>query len=129
MRKYKTKQRDTILSVFRSHPSKCFSVKELTDVCPTVGVATVYRTLSVLESDGTIRRFLGNDGDLFKLTSDSEGHHMHIVCRSCGDILHSECGFIGEMERHLEAEHDFSLDTASTVIYGVCGKCRRGEMS
>jgi len=127
MKKYKTKQRDTILSVLQNHPSKCFSVKELTDCCSTVGVATVYRTLAYLEEEGTVKRFTGSDGDLFKLTSDSDGHHMHIVCRACGDMLHSECGFIGEMERHLKLEHDFSLDTASTVIYGLCGRCRRGE--
>ena len=122
MRKYNTKQRCAIESVFRLHPDKCFSAKEVTDVCGNIGVATVYRTLSVLESDGVIRRFMSSDGDLFKLASKS-GHHMHIVCRACGDMLHSECAFIGEMERHLKAEHGFSLDTAATVIYGLCGRC------
>ena len=122
MRKYNTKQRHTILEVFKEHPSKCFSVKDLTDVCPTVGLATVYRTLSVLESEGTIRRYTGTDSDLFKLTDNSDIRHMHIVCRACGDMFHSECSFIGEMEKHLKSEHDFSLDTASTVIYGLCGK-------
>ena len=129
MRKYKTKQRDTVLAVFHDHPSKCFSVKELSDMCPTVGVTTVYRTLALLEEEGNIRRYIGTDGDLFKLSSPDDGHHMHIVCRSCGNMLHSECKFIGEMEDHLKTEHDFSLDTASTVIYGFCGKCRRGDVS
>lgn len=128
MKKYRTRQRDAILSVFRSNPSKCFSVKELTDSCSDVGVATVYRTLAYLENEGIVTRFSGSGGDLFRLADVGDSHHMHIVCRSCGDMLHSECNFIGEMERHLKDEHDFSLDTASTVIYGLCGRCQRGEM-
>lgn len=124
MKKYNTRQREQILSVFASEPDKCYSVKELLNRLPDIGQATVYRTVSLLESEGVIRRYRGTDCDSFRLSeSCGEPDHIHIVCKTCGEMLHSDCHFIGEMYRHLLSEHSFMLDTSDTVIYGTCQNC------
>lgn len=129
MKKYNTKQRGQILEHFLSAPDKCFSARELMTLSPTVGQATVYRTLKLLEDDGVICRFRGEDGDCFKLVCpDGEGEHIHIVCKACGSMIHSDCSFIGELSRHLSLEHNFILDTSSTVIYGICSCCSVKEV-
>lgn len=125
MRKYNTKQREMILDRFTKNPSICFSAKEICDQCEYVGQATVYRTLATLEKEGVILRFHGHPGgDVFKLACDrNDDRHIHIVCKSCGDMIHSDCDFINEISAHLESCHSFRLDTSSTVIYGFCEKC------
>ena len=124
LKKYNTKQREQILAVFSAEPGKCFSAKELIGLVPDIGQATVYRTISLLESEGVIRRYRGTDSDSFRLSEAcDEPDHIHIVCKTCGEMLHSDCHFIGEMYRHLLDEHSFMLDTSDTVIYGTCRSC------
>lgn len=127
MKTYNTKQREKILALFESEPDRCFSARDVLLLCEGVGQATVYRTLARLSEDGKIKRFLGASGvDFYKLAgSRSEDNHIHMVCRSCGDVIHSDCDFIAEMSRHLKSEHSFTLDTSSTVIYGYCDGCAK----
>ena len=127
-RTYKTRQREQILAFFESDPDRCFSAKEIIEEGHLdAGQATVYRTISMLASEGKIRRFKTGSGDCYRLAAPHSGDHMHIVCKSCGEMIHSECEFISEMSRHLQDAHGFSLDTGSTVIYGLCQSCADGE--
>lgn len=126
MRSYKTKQREQILEFFEENPDRCLSARELiTESGIDAGQATVYRTLSMLTDENKLRRFRSDaGGDCYRLAcAESEGNHMHIVCRVCGGMIHSECEFIDEMKSHLLNEHGFALDTGATVIYGVCAGC------
>ena len=125
---YKTRQREQILAFFESDPDRCYFAKEIIEEGHLdAGQATVYRTLAMLADEGKIRRFRTGSGDCYKLASPHSGDHMHIVCKACGEMIHSDCKFIGEISRHLQSEHGFSLDTGSTVIYGICRNCSEGE--
>lgn len=126
MKTYKTRQREIILSLFEKYPDKCFSAKDIIENCDiNVGQATVYRTLTRLSEEDLLRRFRTDGGcDYYKLACHRSGTcHMHIVCRKCGDMIHSDCEFIDEMARHLLDAHGFQLDTSRTVIYGICRDC------
>lgn len=127
-RTYKTRQREEILAIFESFPDRCFSARELiTEASLAASQATVYRTLSVLASEGLIRRFKSAvGGDCYKLAC-RRSDHIHFVCTTCGELLHSDCSFIDELSEHLKSRHGFRLDTGSTVIYGQCAKCSRQE--
>lgn len=121
---YKTRQREEILSIFEREPDRCFSARELiTEGGLSAAQATVYRTLSMLTDEGTIRRFKSSiGGDCYKLACRHDDH-IHFVCNRCGEMIHSDCEFIGKMADHLLASHGFTLDTGNTVIYGTCAKC------
>lgn len=124
LKKYNTKQRSHIIDIFSSSPDKCFSARDVIAATEGVGQATVYRTLSLLTDEGVLNRYRGNGEDMFRLACDSKTEcHIHMVCKNCGSMIHSDCSFIDEISRHLMTEHSFTLDTASTVIYGVCGSC------
>lgn len=128
LKKYNTKQRSHIVGIFNSSPDKCFSARDVIAATEGVGQATVYRTLSLLTEEGVLNRYRGNGEDMFRLACSGEGGcHIHMVCKTCGSMIHSDCHFIGEISRHLMSEHSFALDTASTVIYGVCGGCSAKE--
>lgn len=121
---YKTRQREEILAVFEAEPDRCFSARSLiTEGGISAAQATVYRTLAMLAGEGIIRRFKSAEGgDCYKLACRHDDH-IHFVCNRCGEMIHSDCEFIGEISRHLLSHHGFTLDTGSTVIYGTCAKC------
>mgnify|MGYP000686480787 FL=1 len=48
-------------------------------------------------------------------------------CLKCGKLLHAECDFLNGLSEHIEKEHDFVIDGERTVLYGVCGDCRRKD--
>ncbi len=127
MRTYKTKQREAVLSLFEREPDRCFSARDVLLLCQGVGQATVYRALARLTEEGQIKRFLGVSGvDFYKLSvTHSDESHIHMVCKTCGDVIHSDCDFIRQMSHHLKSEHSFTLDTGSTVIYGYCEGCSK----
>ena len=63
--KYKTRQREIILSFLRENKDRCFSAKELLEGLKEgdtpLGETTVYRTLNLLSSSGAVKRFSQND--------------------------------------------------------------------
>ena len=112
---YNTKQRDEIVEFFSRHRGSCFTAKDIiTSGEVTVGEATVYRTLTKLANQGVLKRFTG----------DGSGH-FHLKCDRCQRLIHMDCGFMKEMQQHIEQNHGFAVDVGRTVIYGLCSDCRR----
>lgn len=124
--KYKTKQRDEILSFFTEHGDSCFTAR---DVCQKVscGEATVFRTIASLTEEGKLKRFVSGDGRstaYYQLNScEHDCGHIHLKCNKCGQLIHMDCGFIKELLSHFTTEHNFTVDSGKTVIYGLCEGC------
>ena len=51
-----------------------------------VGLATVYRTLAALESDGVVE-VVSQEGGEAAYRLCSPGHHHHLVCSGCGAVV------------------------------------------
>ncbi len=125
MGKYRTKQRDEILRLFKENSDKCMNARE---VCSKVsaGEATVFRTLASLTEDGLLKRFNGDSGRgecaYYQLNSCEE-EHIHLKCAKCGKLIHMDCEFVEKISEHFKKEHDFILDCRKTVVYGMCSAC------
>lgn len=93
------------------------------------GKSTVYRQISSLLEDGVIRRFEAADSDSF-VYQYAVGvgceHHFHLKCSRCGNLLHMECDKLDEVRRHILSDHGFLIG-GSSIIYGVCAGCQKGE--
>ena len=91
------------------------------------GYSSVYRLLSKLASEGTVRRLRAPapaKGYLFQYTDTHACHaHFHLHCLSCGAVTHLECDCGAEISAHLLREHGFTTDCGRTVFYGTCAKC------
>ena len=71
-------------------------------------------------------RFPGGAAACFQYVGDGDhAGHYHLKCEKCGRLVHLECGLIRDLQAHVREEHDFELDMAQTVFYGLCGECRR----
>ncbi len=113
-----TPQRMAVLGALAEEQHQ--SLEEIRGRCPEVGLVTVYRTLSLLDELGIVRRLDLGDGARYELAED---HHHHMICESCGDISEfEECpiddGPLGDL--------DFEISSHSLEVYGRCAVCAEG---
>jgi Fur family ferric uptake transcriptional regulator len=89
----------------------------------TVGLATVYRTLSLLSDKGVIDVLSHHDGELcYRLCG--EAHHHHLVCTSCHRVVElHDCGLADWLEQ-VAAKHDFVTTGHTIELTGLCPACR-----
>ena len=88
------------------------------------GIATVYRTLSLLEeSDMVTSLSFGAQGKKYEL--GAKEHHDHLICTECGSIT----DFVDEEiedRQHKIAQHlEFEMQDHSMQIYGICKQCQK----
>lgn len=98
---------------------------------PTVGIATVYRTLELLVNLGVIKRYdFGDRKARFELAEGQDvEHHHHFICKECGkvidftDFAREEEELMQRIEKNLARKYNFSAETHQIHFYGVCDKC------
>ncbi len=99
-----------------------------------LGIATVYRTLDMLDKAGLLRRIQCRDGQVryeYK-KGDHSDHHHHLICTDCGKILNyrdfekEELDLVRKTEEILEKKHGFLIRDHNIEYLGLCGECRPG---
>ena len=77
--------------------------------------------------DGSVRKYLCEEGKsaCFQYVGDSEECrlHFHLKCIKCGKLIHLECDYLSDLEKHISEHHKFTVDNTKTVLYGVCEDC------
>ena len=88
-----------------------------------LGLATVYRTLGLLAEEGVIDSLSHRPGELCYRWC-GEGHHHHLVCSSCHQVVElDECELEPWLER-ISAAHGFVTTGHRLEVSGLCGDCR-----
>jgi Fur family ferric uptake transcriptional regulator len=91
-----------------------------------VGLTTVYRTLQGLADAGEIDVMRPPGGEhLYRRCS--QGHHHHLVCRSCGRAVEVEGPAVEAWAEKVAGRHGF-VDVSHTMeIFGTCPECAAGR--
>jgi Fur family transcriptional regulator, ferric uptake regulator len=88
----------------------------------TVGLATVYRTLSALAEAGEVDMMRSEEGEaIYRRCSAS--HHHHLVCRSCGRTVEVEGPTVEQWADSVAATHGFSDVSHTLELFGTCAEC------
>jgi Fur family ferric uptake transcriptional regulator len=128
---YRTRQGDRILEYLRSLGDRHVTVTQITrhfaDSEELIGQTTIYRRLEKLAAEGAVRKYVFNDGksacyqyiDAPALCRE----HFHLVCETCGALIHADCDLLDGIGTHLLGEHDFQINMLKTVLYGTCKNC------
>ncbi len=126
---YNTEQRKRVIDFFKENRERHFTVTQVAEtLCPDgSGMSTVYRQISGLFNDGTLRRFETGDSRQFVYQfadrhKDCDSHY-HLKCVKCGRLIHMDCMRLSEVSAHIKAEHDFILGSNRAVLYGECVSC------
>ncbi|MFT7004879.1 MAG: Fur family ferric uptake transcriptional regulator [Sulfurimonas sp.] len=87
------------------------------------GIATVYRTLSLLEDSKMVTSLsFGAQGKKYEL--GAKNHHDHLICTKCGNITEFVDEQIESRQRNISEELGFLMEDHSMQIYGICSSCQ-----
>lgn len=91
-----------------------------------VSLATVYRTLELLEELGLVTHaHLEHGAPTYHSTRHEE--HIHLVCRNCGRVQEADATFGHDLARAVRTEYGFLTDVRHLALHGVCGWCADAE--
>lgn len=123
-----SKPREWILAVFLSI-EKHLTVDELWAAVkkkyPSVGFATVYRTLKLLCESGLCSELRLEDGTTRYEHRYGHDHHDHLVCTECGHVIEVFDEVIERLQEQLMKRNGFSPCYHRMNLYGVCKDCRK----
>lgn len=91
----------------------------------SIGQATVYRTLKLLNESGLIEPLDFADGVTRYELSYGESHHDHLICEHCGENIEIFDEVIEERQEAIAKKHGFTLLRHKMYLYGICSKCRK----
>ena len=88
-----------------------------------IGIATVYRTLSLLEESNIVTSLsFGAQGKKYEL--GAKNHHDHLICTECGSITEFVDEEIEKRQNKIANKLDFNMQDHSMQIYGICKNCQ-----
>lgn len=109
----------------KTHPSAEMVYNEVSKEMPTISLATVYRNLNILASQGKIIRFEINGEYRF---DGFIGMHQHLVCLNCGKIFDLEKKEINQFIVNKMKTERFELKNINIIMHGVCDNCKKLEV-
>jgi Fur family ferric uptake transcriptional regulator len=122
-----TGQRQAILHALRSHPHPMSSKEVQSRLgCGDCDLATIYRSLHLLESIGMVKRFdLGDGVARYELVgTDDDGHHHHLICLRCSEVVEIDHCFPRALEEQIARHNGYTGVTHRLEFFGVCPRCR-----
>ena len=94
---------------------------------PYMDIATVYRTLNLFKGLGVVTEVAIGDRLHFELT-DPDGHHNHMVCRSCNGAFNLSPHYLAEFRKTLNKEFGFEPDLEHFAVTVVCAGCQDTDL-
>jgi Fur family transcriptional regulator, ferric uptake regulator len=90
-----------------------------------VGIASVYRVLELLTSEGLAQRIeLGSGIARYEPVHSGGEHHHHLVCDSCGRVEAFEDPSFERALVDLESASGYLVAGHDVVLHGACADCR-----
>jgi Fur family transcriptional regulator, ferric uptake regulator len=125
---HESKTRDLVIDTFltaHDHLGLEAILEKVRVTNPGVGMATVYRTMRLLEEGGFAHsRDFGSGVTLFEVAV-GRAHHDHLVCERCGVIVEFINEPIEKLQEKVAKEHGFELKRHRHDLYGICASCSR----
>ncbi len=123
-----TRQRRIIVATLLRHEKEHLSAEELYQFVreqdPEVGLATVYRTLELLERLDLVRGISFGDGRIRYEFTGEVHHHHHVVCVSCDQIQEVDADLLGAVEAEVTRRLGYSIVDHELKLYGLCPTCQ-----
>ncbi|HZK35168.1 MAG TPA: Fur family transcriptional regulator [Bacillota bacterium] len=90
----------------------------------SIGLATVYRTILLLDELNILTKHNFYDGKYrYELNDiDEDHHHHHLICNNCGKVFEVE-DLLDELEQKIEQNYQFKISNHNVQFYGFCNPC------
>lgn len=91
-----------------------------------ISLATVYRTLNMLEEAGLVQqRYISRDHERKYYEPVHVEEEYHFTCRRCRKVIAFQSELVDEIKRRLEAELNIQVINACVCFDGLCPDCRQ----
>jgi Fur family ferric uptake transcriptional regulator len=122
-----TKQRNAVVEILKVNAG-FLSAQALHAILrnsgSTIGLSTVYRTMTSMVKTGEVDVVLREDGEaLYRLCSSA--HHHHLVCKHCGTTVEIQADFVEAWANDVSKAHGFSEIEHTVEIVGTCRDCAK----
>lgn len=123
-----TSQRQAVIEVVSKNKGKHLSSNDIFELVkqdyPSIGLATIYRTLPLLEKMKLLNKICLDDGCVrYESYTPKEQEHHHLICMTCGAVYEVEEDLLGTREKQILKEKHFNITTYMVKLYGYCEKC------
>lgn len=128
-----TPQRRAVVDTIVENEGKHLTAEEIYDEvkknCQEIGLATVYRTIALLEEIGVVSRLHLNDGcSRYELVHSDEHHmHHHLICNKCNVVIEVQDDLLEEIEKRISKEYKFIILDHSLKFFGHCKRCQESS--
>lgn len=126
-----TPQRRAIVEILLKNNHTHLSSEEIYDLvredCPEIGLATVYRTMQLLDEIGAISKLNLDDGCIryeICLNKDDSHNHHHLICKKCGKIMEAKEDLLDSIESEIQKLYNFEILDHDVKFYGLCEDCK-----
>ena len=90
---------------------------------PSIGVATVYRTIKLICDCGLGRELRLDNNSVRYEHLFNHDHHDHLYCKNCGELTEVVDVEIERLQEKLAKKAGFKMQGHRLIIHGLCRKC------
>lgn len=126
-----TSQREAVLTVLKERPDQHLTAEEIYDIVrrdnPDIGLATVYRTITLLCDMGIIDKLSLDDGFIrYEIAIEQPGKHRHhhLICLRCHKVISFELDLMEPLETEIKKRTGFDVCDHEVKMYGYCKECQ-----
>ena len=128
-----TPQRKEILRIFLEHSESHhhLSAEDVYEVLREknfdFGLATVYRSVELLNELGLLTRIDFGDGRAryeLNTAGPKEHNHHHLICLKCKKVIEFEEDLLENLEADIAKKSDFEIVNHEVKFFGYCSDCR-----
>lgn len=111
-----------VIEESEEHPDASMVYIKARKIDPTIGIATVYRTLKLMRAKGVVDlHSFGQEHSHFE--SPAKKHHDHLICVDCGRIEEFHHKELERIKLKVAKKHGFKMESHRLNLYGVCSSC------
>jgi len=125
-----TPQREATVRVLLENEEDHLSAEDVfllvREKSPDIGLATVYRTLELLNELNVVDKIQFGDGvSRYDLRQEGATHfHHHLVCIECGAVDEIQEDLLEDVEAIVEERWNFIIKDHRLTFHGICHRCQ-----
>lgn len=128
-----TPQREATVQVLLENEEDHLSAEDVfllvREKSPDIGLATVYRTLELLNELNVVDKIQFGDGvSRYDLRQEGAAHfHHHLVCIECGAVDEIQEDLLEDVEEIVEKRWNFIIKDHRLTFHGICHRCQEDK--